>query len=291
MPTYRLTIEYDGSKFSGWQTQLRHRTVQGTLIAALGEILGDSRITLQGAGRTDAGVHALAQVASLRCRQPMDIPVVLGRLERVLSSDLAVLDIRPAPDRFHARHDAVARSYRYQISRRRSAFGKRVTWWVADPLDLERMRAAAVHFVGRHDYAAFARAGHTAPSTIVVVDECRLWEVGELVLLRIVASHFLWGQVRRMVGALVAVGRGAADPADVPRCLSGDTPPPEPAAPASGLFLEAVLYPGDPHELPPPVPVGVPWSAPGPLVPPDDRPRAEPRRRGARSGNDRRRRA
>ena len=289
MPTYRLTIEYDGSKFSGWQTQLRHRTVQGTLIAALGEILGDSRITLQGAGRTDAGVHALAQVASLRCGQPMDIPGVLGRLERVLPSDLAVLDIRPAPDRFHARHDAAARSYLYQLSRRRSAFGKRVTWWVADPLDLESMRAAAGHFAGRHDYAPFARSGHQAPSTIVVVDGCQLWEVGELVLLRIVASHFLWGQVRRMVGALVAVGRGAADPADVPRWLSGETSPPEPAAPASGLFLEAVLYPGDPRELPPPVPVGVPWSLPAATA--DDRPRAGPRQRAARSRDGRRRRA
>ena len=289
MPTYRLTIEYDGNKFSGWQTQLRHRTVQGTLIAALGEILGDSRITLQGAGRTDAGVHALAQVASLRCERPMDIPRVLRRLERVLSSDLAVLDIRPAPERFHARHDAAARWYRYQVTRRRSAFGTKVTWWVDDPLDVERMRAAAVHFVGRHDYGAFVRSGHQAPSTVVVVEACRLWELGELVLIRIGASHFLWGQVRRMVGALVAVGRGAADPDDVPRWLSGETPPPESAAPASGLFLEAVLYPGDPHELPPPVPVGVPWSLP--VASADDRPRTGPRQRAARSRDGRRRRA
>jgi tRNA pseudouridine38-40 synthase len=259
MPTYRLTIEYDGSKFSGWQTQLKQRTVQGVLISALRELLDDQGLTLQGAGRTDAGVHALGQVASLRCARRFAVDRILDRLERDLPSDLAVLDIRPAADGFHARHDAVARCYRYQITRRRSAFGKRATWWVDGALDVDRMRTAAGLFVGRHDYAAFARAGHKAPSTIVVVDECTLWELGELVLLRLVASHFLWGQVRRMVGALVAVGRGAAAPSDVPRWLDGSAPPPEPAAPGSGLFLERVHYPGEPRELPPPAPVGVPW--------------------------------
>ena len=173
MPTYRLTIEYDGSKFSGWQTQLKHRTVQGVLISALRELLGDDGLTLQGAGRTDAGVHALGQVASLRCARGFAVDHILNRLEHALPSDLAVLDIRPAAAGFHARHDAVARCYRYQITRRRSAFGKRATWWVDGALDVDRMRAAAGLFVGRHDYAAFARAGHKAPSTIVVVDDVR----------------------------------------------------------------------------------------------------------------------
>jgi tRNA pseudouridine38-40 synthase len=259
MPTYRLTIEYDGSKFSGWQVQLHHRTVQGLLVTALREILSDPRITVQGAGRTDAGVHALAQVASLKCARRFDIGLVMQRLERALPSDLAVVGIRPEAEAFHARHDAVARCYLYQLARRRSAFGKRATWWVAADLDLERMRRAAALFAGRHDYAAFARSGHQATSTIVVVDECRLFELGELVLVRLVASHFLWGQVRRMVGALVAVGAGAADPDDVRLWLAGTEAPPEPAAPASGLFLERVLYRGEPRQLPPPFPVGVPW--------------------------------
>ncbi|MCU0306067.1 MAG: tRNA pseudouridine(38-40) synthase TruA [Thermoanaerobaculales bacterium] len=260
MPTYRLTIEYDGSKFSGWQTQVEQRTVQGVLLKVLRELTGDDELTLHGAGRTDAGVHALAQVASLRCARRLVADRLLARLERALPADLAVLDLRPAADRFHARHDAVARCYRYQIARRRSAFGKRATWWIADPLDPEPMRAAAARFVGRHDFAAFARPGHRAPSTIVVVDGCELWELGELILLRVVASHFLWGQVRRMVGALAAVGRGAAGPDDVALWLDGSAPPPEPAAPAAGLFLERVWYPGEPRALPPPAPVGVPWS-------------------------------
>jgi tRNA pseudouridine38-40 synthase len=99
MPTYRLTIEYDGTKYSGWQTQLHHRTVQGVLVEALREVLGDRRLTLQGAGRTDAGVHALAQVASLRCARPIDVDRLRGQLERVLPSDLAILDVLPAADR------------------------------------------------------------------------------------------------------------------------------------------------------------------------------------------------
>ncbi len=260
MPSYRLTIEYDGSKFCGWQTQVRQRTVQGVLVDVLRGLLGDSRLTLQGAGRTDAGVHALAQVASLRCARSFAIGRVMEDLARALPSDLAVLDIRPAAESFHARHDAVARCYLYQVIRRRSAFGKRSTWWLGGDLDVKGMRSAAAHFAGRHDFAAFARSGHTAPSTIVVVEDCRLWEVGELVLIRILASHFLWGQVRRMVGALVAVGRGAAEPEDAPGWLTGSVPPPEPAAPSSGLFLEAVFYPGEPRELPPPAPIGVPWQ-------------------------------
>jgi tRNA pseudouridine38-40 synthase len=259
MPTYRLTIEYDGSKFSGWQTQVEQRTVQGVLVRVLRELTSDDELMLQGAGRTDAGVHALGQVASLRCARRLAVDSLLARLERALPADLAVLDIRPVADGFHARHDAVARSYRYQITRRRSAFGKRATWWIGDPLDVERMRAAAALFVGRHDFSAFARPGHRAPSTIVVVDECGLWELGELILLRVVASHFLWGQVRRMVGALATVGRSAAEPGDVARWLDKTAPPPALAAPAAGLFLERVCYPGEPRTLPLPTPVGVPW--------------------------------
>ncbi len=289
MPVYRVTIEYDGSKFSGWQTQLRQRTVQGVLVETLRQELEDSRLTLQGAGRTDAGVHALAQVASLRCARTFSIDRVMDHLSRSLPSDLAVLDIRPAADSFHARHDAVARCYRYQLIRRRSAFGKRSTWWFRDNLDVERMRSAAARFVGRHDFAAFARSGHTAPSTVVVVEDCRLWEFGELVLIRILASHFLWGQVRRMVGALVAVGCGAADPEDVPGWLAGSVSPPEQAAPASGLFLEAVFYNGEPRDLPPPAPVGVPLQPRliGPSA--DSRRPADPPARGRKTHGRRRR--
>jgi tRNA pseudouridine38-40 synthase len=257
VPTYRLTIEYDGSKFAGWQVQASGRTVQGVLLDALREATGEREIDLQGAGRTDAGVHALAQVASLRCRATLDTRRLLATLERALPADLAVLSLMPAARSFHARHDAIARAYRYQLARQRSAFGKRVTWWVG-ALDERRMRDAAAMFIGRHDFAAFAKRAQDADSTLVEVESCEVVPAGALVLVRLVASHFLWAQVRRMVGALVTVGRGEAKPADVPRWLDGTVAPPPLAAPAAGLFLEAVRYPDEPWELPPLRPVGVP---------------------------------
>ena len=140
MPTYRLLIEYEGTKFAGWQVQASGRTVQGVLLDTLRTITGERGLDLQGAGRTDAGVHALGQVASLRCRAPLNSGKLFHALERELPADLAVLDVRPAPRGFHARHDAVARAYRYQIATRRSAFGKRSSWWVEGALDEAAMR-------------------------------------------------------------------------------------------------------------------------------------------------------
>ncbi len=257
MPTYRLLVEYEGTKFSGWQVQASGRTVQGVLLDALRSLTGEPGLDLQGAGRTDAGVHALGQVASLRCRRPLDPGKALRALERALPADLAVLDLRPAPRGFHARHDATSRAYRYQIATRRSAFGKRVSWWVADALEVGAMRSAAAAFVGRHDFRAFARRANEAESTIVEVEACEVASAGACILVRLVASHFLWNQARRMVGSLVAVGRREAAPGDVGRWLSGAAPAPLLAAPAAGLFLEAVRYPDDPWTLPPLAPVGL----------------------------------
>jgi tRNA pseudouridine38-40 synthase len=259
MPTYRLTVEYDGTKFAGWQIQRQGRTVQGVLLDALRRATGERDIVLRGAGRTDAGVHALGQVASLQCRRPVTPVRLLGQLERELPADVAVRDVELLKGRFHPRHDAVRRSYRYQLARRRSAFGKRYTWWVRDPLDSAAMMAAAAEFVGRHDFVGFSRRDEAQTSTIVVVEECRVVDLGELVLVRIVASHFLWGQVRRMVGALVAVGSGQRRPQDVRECLAGAELPAFDAAPAAGLFLETVIFEGGREELPALVPVGVPW--------------------------------
>jgi tRNA pseudouridine38-40 synthase len=249
MPTYRLTLEYDGTQFAGWQAQPRGRTVQGVLLERLRELTGEPGLDLQGAGRTDAGVHALAQVASLRCRRPIDEASLRRELDRALPPDLAVLELRRVEPGFHARHDATGRAYRYQIARRRSAFGKRFTWWVPGPLRLDAMAAAAAAFAGRHDFAAFARRAGEAESTIVVCEACELAAVGDLVVVRLVASHFLWNQVRRMVGALVAVGRGEAEAAAVSGWLTRATVAPPLAAPSAGLFLEAVRYPGEPFDL------------------------------------------
>jgi len=258
MPTYRLLVEYEGTKFAGWQVQVSGRTVQGVLLDVLRSLTGERDLDLQGAGRTDAGVHALGQVASLRCRQSLDSGRLLRDLERDLPADLAVLDLSPAQKGFHARHDAEARAYRYQIATRRSAFGKRTSWWVADTLDVGAMTQAAAGFVGRHDFRVFARRVREAESTVVEVEACEVAVVGRFVMVRMVASHFLWNQVRHMVGALVTVGRHETRPADIGRWLSGASSPPALAAPAAGLFLEAVRYAGDAWRLGPLAPVGVP---------------------------------
>jgi len=250
MPTYRMTVEYDGTKFSGWQVQARGRTVQGVLRDTLRRLTRDADLALHGAGRTDAGVHALGQVASFTCSRPLRPGRTLHDLDDLLPADVAVLDLRQERDGFHARHDATARSYRYQVTRRRSAFGKRVTWWVRPRLDAAAMTAAARHFEGRHDFAALARKPEEHVSTLVVVERCEVRAVAEMVIIRVVASHFLWGQVRRMVACLVGVGLGQAAPEDVPRWLRGELAPPVQAAPAAGLFLEAVRYPGEPWRLP-----------------------------------------
>lgn len=261
MPTYRLLLEYDGTKFSGWQILPKGRTVQGVLLEALRDVTGEAELSLYGAGRTDAGVHALGQVASFRTKKALPIETTLGRLNELLPADVAVRDLRLAAPGFHARHDATGRAYRYQLALRRSAFGKRTTWWVGTPLDVRAMADAAQAFVGRHDFAAFTKRLKEQKSTVVEVEEAVVVPRGSLVLVRVVASHFLWNQMRRMVGVLVSVGRGQLAPQDIPQLLTGRKPLPPLAAPAAGLFLEAVRYPGEPFLLPPLEPVGVPpWD-------------------------------
>jgi tRNA pseudouridine38-40 synthase len=248
--TFRLTLEYDGTKYSGWQEQTNARTVAGVLRAAFEEVLGE-RVELMGSGRTDAGVHALAQVAHLRLKHKPKLPLepLLRAVNDRLPSDVVLLELAPAPPRFHARHDALTRTYLYQISIRRTAFGKRHVWWVKPPLNVDLMAEAAALLAGRHDFRNFAQADPSKPgeSTIVVVQAASVVREDDLILFHITASHFLWRMVRRLVGALVKVGLGEITLDDFRSLLAGDPRPELPVAawtaPASGLFLESVEYP------------------------------------------------
>jgi len=151
-----------------------------------------------------------------------------------------------APARFHARHHALARVYRYQIARRRTAFGKNYIWWVPDPLDLNRMREAAELLLGMRDFKSFTADEPEEKSTRVLIEKLEIAESGDLILIRIHGSHFLWKMVRRLVGVLVEVGRGKLTVEEVRRFLQfRSSRPAELTAPASGLFLERVLYEGD----------------------------------------------
>jgi tRNA pseudouridine38-40 synthase len=264
VPTYRLTLEYEGTRYHGWQEQKNARSVAGELRRAVTEA-GAVVKDLGGSGRTDAGVHALAQVAHLRLAKTVDPGGFRLAVNDLLPPDIHVLDLAPVSDKFHARHSAEMRSYLYQISRRRTALAKRWVWWVKRPLDERRMGQAASLLPGRHDFRLFCEKPGEQPSTIVVVEGFELATPGALILIRLAASHFLWKMVRRVVGTLVKVGAGELDVAGFERLLAGEAPrsgqssglPAEWTAPPSGLFLERVLYPGDPPLAPlePAVPV------------------------------------
>lgn len=249
MPTYRLTLEYDGSRYRGWQEQKNAVTVQGELRKAIEAYLG-AAVELGGSGRTDAGVHALAQVAHLRVAKELRAEALCRETNDRLPADIHLLAASRAPERFHARHTAVSRSYLYQISRRRTAFAKRFVWWVKRDLDSDAIGLAARALVGRHDFAAFCEKPEEQTSTLVEMERAEVAPAGDLILIRVVASHFLWKMVRRLVGALAAAGAGDLHPADIARLLHGETvagfTPAEATAPPSGLFLERVLYAGDP---------------------------------------------
>jgi tRNA pseudouridine38-40 synthase len=243
MPRYRLTIEYAGTRYSGWQIQKNARTVQGELHQALREALGKPDFETYGSGRTDAGVHALGQVAHLDTAATLPPATLVERVNKVLPSDINVLAADRVSPRFHARHSAVARSYVYQIARRRTAFAKPFVWWVREDLDVARMRDAARALTGFADFRAFSDDDPEEKSTKVLVDEIAFAEDDSLLLVRVVGSHFLWKMVRRLVGVLVEVGRGGLPADKVRALLAGDSDlPPKLTAPASGLFLERVYY-------------------------------------------------
>ena len=143
MPRFKVTLEYNGTRYSGWQIQTNARTVQGELVKAAREVTGRERFEIYGSGRTDAGVHALGQVAHLDVATTLTPGVLRLRLNDALPSDINVLRIDPVSHRFHARHDATGRGYLYQMARRRTAFAKPFVWWVREPLDVARMREGA----------------------------------------------------------------------------------------------------------------------------------------------------
>lgn len=243
MPRFKLTLEYAGTRYRGWQIQKNARTVQGEMNRAIASVIGRVPFDTYGSGRTDAGVHALAQVAHLDANVTLPPGVLLSRINDALPADINVLAIERVPARFHARHSAVARSYLYQISRRRTAFNKPFVWWVRDELDVGRMRAAAERLVGFGDFRAFTDDDPDEKSTTVLVEELTVTEVGHLINVRIVGSHFLWKMVRRIVGVLVEVGRGGLAADDVGTLLTSDSNlPARLTAPPSGLFLEEVFY-------------------------------------------------
>jgi tRNA pseudouridine38-40 synthase len=251
MPRFKLTIEYAGTRYSGWQVQKNARTVAGEILAAAGKVAGKPALELYGSGRTDAGVHALAQVAHLDLDTRLRPDALRFALNDALPADIHVLALAAISHRFHARRSAEARAYLYQIARRRTAFLKPFVWWIKDPLDVERMRRTAPLFRGLHDFRSFTQDDPEDKSTQVQVEGLEIADAGDLILVRIQGSHFVWKMVRRVVGVLAEVGRGALAVGDVSRLLREDSDvPARLTAPPSGLFLERVFYEGDRRDFP-----------------------------------------
>ncbi len=250
MHNFKLTIEYDGTRYSGWQRQANEPTIQAEIEKAL-SAMTRTAVTLHGAGRTDAGVHALGQVANVRCDTRLTPDQILKGLNSLLPPDIAVRECSRVQEDFHARFSAKRKTYRYRILNRevRSAVDRHFSWFIHTPLDLAAMQAAAGRLVGRRDFKAFESAGSPRAHTVRQVSAAEWGHEREsgLSIFRIEADGFLRGMVRNMVrnivGTLVAVGRGKLDPAGVEAILaSRDRRQAGPTAPARGLFLVEVHY-------------------------------------------------
>jgi tRNA pseudouridine38-40 synthase len=243
MSRFKLYIEYDGTRYSGWQMQRNAKSVQGRLMEIAANIFKGEKADIQGSGRTDAGVHAICQIAHLEVRTMLAPEIIRMKFNDELPPDINIIEIEKADPGFHARHDAKSRSYIYQISKRRSSFGKPFVWWIKDRLNYEKMAKASKLYIGMHDYRSFADQDDQEKSTKVLIEDVQIKTDGDLILIRITGSHFLWKMVRRMVGVLVEVGRGKLTENDIKYFLEHESPTPAKfTAPPSGLFLESVLY-------------------------------------------------
>lgn len=273
---FKIYIEYGGANYSGWQKQpgeSKVKTVQGTLITAIQTVFKKNKgtnkfIDLQGSGRTDAGVHAIEQVAHIDCETMLAPEILKTKINDELPGDINILEIEKARADFHARHSAKSRQYLYIISKRRTAFEKRFVWWVKDKLSVKKMKEAAALFIGMHDFKAFSELdkspkisspkkrgsrSNIEKSTKCLVESLTITEDKDKIYFRIKASHFLWKMVRRIIGTLVEVGRGKMETNQIVNLLHPLTSIERRTesevesiaqftAPPSGLFLEKIEY-------------------------------------------------
>jgi len=219
------------------------KSIQGELLDACRELFGSDSIDLFGAGRTDSGVHAIGQVAHLEAQTDLPLIKIKYGINDRLPPYITVVNVEEAHPKFHARYDANARSYIYQISRRRTAFGKKYVWWIKDELDIDKMKSAAKLFVGFKDFKSFSDKNNIAESSKVSLESIEILHEGDLILIRIRASHFLWKMVRRIVGLLAETGRGKMNEKEIELYFKKySNEPSKYTAPPSGLFLEKVYY-------------------------------------------------
>jgi tRNA pseudouridine38-40 synthase len=250
MRNLKVTLSYDGTDFSGWQVQPETTTIQGTLASAIGRITGE-KVLPQASGRTDAGVHALAQVVTFVTESSVPTENFQRALNDVLPASIRILRVEEAIAEFHARHSAQAKTYRYRIYRYAICppFLARYVWHYPYPLDQDAMTCAATLVVGEHDFTSFAAVDPERGRDDEIVSNARqifssAWErVGEEFVYEVRGSGFLHHMVRNLVGTFILVGKGTLKPADIPRILEAkNRSAAGPTAPASGLYLVRVEY-------------------------------------------------
>ena len=245
MPRYKLLIEYDGAPFAGWQIQAEQATVQGVLTAAVEAFCGES-VAVQGAGRTDAGVHALGQVAHIDLAKDWGTDTIRDGLNAHLRPHpVAILSAEKAGDDFDARFSATQRHYVYRIHNRRAdlALDRERVWRVSRPLDEKKMQEAAQHLIGHHDFTTFRSTECQAKSPVKTLDVLKVTRDGQEIRIEASARSFLHNQVRSLVGSLEQVGEGRWTPADMKHALEArDRSACGPVAPPDGLYLVRVDY-------------------------------------------------
>lgn len=241
---FRLDLEFDGTRYSGWQSQKDAETVQGQLKQAAVKVL-DSSVDIQGCGRTDRGVHGMNYTAHLETGITMSPAKLKNALNKALPHDIAILGLKKAGDRFHARHNCIARSYVYRYSMVKSVFDRRYSWNQPELVKIPEMEVAARLFTGMHDFTSFTEARIVKKkSPMVNILYSGISREGDTLVFRIIGSHFLWKMVRRCAGLLAAVGQGVHSGGEVELFLQnpGITDLKQLTAPAKGLFFEQAFF-------------------------------------------------
>lgn len=243
MITYKMTIAYDGGQYAGWQRLSDKKTIQGKIEETLSKLLG-SDIEIFGAGRTDAGVHAMGQVASFSCSKALNVEQVKGDLNHYLPSDIRILALESVKGRFHARHEAYQKHYRYLIQQDIVLpFERDYCILAPAPLDVDRMHACAQVFVGTHDFTAFSNAKIGKKSAVKRIDEVTVFEEEGQIVIDFIGEGFLYHMVRKMVSTLIAAGEGTIQSEEISKMIATKDRSLVPGlAPAKGLFLVGVSY-------------------------------------------------
>lgn len=242
---YKLKISYDGTRYYGWEHQPDRETIQGKLEAVLSRMCQDAPVDVIGAGRTDAGVHALAMIANVRLDTDMSCEEILTYMNRYLPDDIAVLEVKEASERFHARYKAVGKTYRYTCfdGAVKPVFDRKYYTALDKELDIEKMQKAAAYLMGEHDFKSFCGNSHMKKSTVRIVDDITIRRRKGYVYLSFHGTGFLQNMVRIMVGTLLEVGQNRMQPERVREILEAcDRKQAGPTAPAKGLCLIKVDY-------------------------------------------------